>query len=75
MRLTPETLAAHRTRHAREKRYPPHTLAPDPHQPELELVPPARPPCPTRKLLADNCPHCGSVHLTKAETVACREGR
>lgn len=71
MRLQPETLAAHRARHQRERRYPPHTLAPDPEQKELDLRPP---PCPTRKLLADNCRYCGSVHFNPAEISACRNG-
>ena len=71
MRLRPETIAAHQARHARERRYPQHTLAPDPDQRELELRPM---PCPTRKLLADNCPRCGSVHLSRAEATACRNG-
>lgn len=29
--------------HAYLIRYPPHTLAPDPHQPELDLRPPQEP--------------------------------
>ncbi len=37
MRLKPETLAK-RHQHARERRYPPHTLAPEPQQTELPLV-------------------------------------
>ena len=39
MRLSPETIAAHRARHARERRYPVHNLAPDPREPELPLQP------------------------------------
>ena len=54
--------------HSRLPRYPPHTLAPDPHQRELPL----RPPCPTvRKLRADVCRVCNSVHLNAAERLAC----
>lgn len=52
MKLKPETIAAHRQRHARAWRYPAHTLAPDPHQAELNL----QPPCPTRKALQANTP-------------------
>lgn len=70
MRLSPETIAAHRAKHARETRYPQHTLAPDPHQRDLPL----QPPCPTRKILADSCPSCGSIHTSRAEAFACRDG-
>jgi len=50
MKLNPQTLAAHHARHQREKRYPAHTLAPDPQQPELDLRPNAV------------CNRCGDVH-------------
>lgn len=65
MKLSPETLNAHRQRHARATRYPVHTLAPDPHQPELKLKP----------RLADNCPHCGSVHTQPEQRQQCLDAR
>lgn len=65
MKLKPETRAAHRQR----TQYPPHTLAPDPHQMELNLRP-----CPTVRRMADVCPHCHSVHLTLEERRACMAG-
>jgi hypothetical protein len=49
MRLLPETIARHKTRERCSKpltekgdarRYPTHTLAPDPQQPELQLEKP-----------------------------------
>jgi hypothetical protein len=46
-------------------RYPPHTLAPDPRQPELALVPP-RP-----VWFTTCCPRCASPHRTKAEYQDC----
>ena len=53
--------------------YPPHTLAPDPHQGELKLQPP-RQPCPTRRLFADVCPRCRCLHTSQADLAACRAG-
>ncbi len=57
--------------------YPQHTLAPDPHQLELMLVPtgpPTRSPClPIRAspMFVSFCPVCGGVHATKADYSAC----
>lgn len=55
--------------------YPAHTLAPDPHQRELDLRPPdPRRPClPIRAspVFVSCCPCCGTVHVTKADYQAC----
>lgn len=67
MRLNPETIAAHRNRHAREPRYPAHTLAPDPQQAELPLVP-----SPRARRFADACRWCGSIHTSSAERAQCQ---
>lgn len=61
----------------REHHYPTHTLAPDPLQPELMLVPqrpPDRNPClPIRAspVFTSCCPVCGGVHGTKADYRIC----
>lgn len=61
MKLKPETIAAHRAQHNREKRYPDHTLAPDPHQPELDLRPNAV------------CNRCGDVHDSPVTLKKCEQ--
>lgn len=66
MRLNPDTLRAHRAR----TRYPPHTLAPDPHQLELSLRPM---PCPTRRRFMDVCPRCRCLHSSPADAANCRQ--
>lgn len=53
--------------------YPAHTLAPDPRQPELDLRPQRKPPCPTRRMFADMCPRCRCVHTSQADALACRQ--
>ena len=71
MRLKPETMAAHRQRHQhREPRYPQHTLAPDPHQSELDLRPQR---CPTARRFADMCPRCKGIHTSAADAEHCRQ--
>lgn len=45
-------------------RYPPHTLAPDPHQLELNLWPARR--------FADICPRCRCLHDSQEAVQACR---
>jgi hypothetical protein len=70
MKLRPETIAAHQSRHQRERRYPPHTLAADPHQPELELRPQR---CPTARRFADVCPRCKGIHTSSADAEHCRQ--
>lgn len=59
--------------------YPPHTLAPDPRQPELALTPPERPPDRRRcdfpirasPVFTSCCPICGGVHGTQADYRRC----
>lgn len=60
--------------------YPPHTLALDPQQPELNLKPPKdkrtqtkRPPY--RAQGAYQCTVCGCVHFNYAERFRCLEGQ
>ena len=59
MKLSQDTLA----RHAQRTRYPEHTLAPDPRQPELKL----------RPMRADNCTRCKGLHFTAADAEHCRQ--
>lgn len=60
--------------------YPIATLAPDPHQLELELRPPPRRPTTdyhsraSPELPKFQCCSCGGVHYTRAEVLACKEG-
>lgn len=70
MRLKPETIAAHQARHQRERRYPAHTLAPDPNQGDLDLRPM---PCPTARRFMDMCPRCRCFHSTAADAEHCRQ--
>lgn len=72
MRLTPETLAAHRQRHQRERSYPPHTLAPDPHQSELDLRPMPKAERRDIPFQWTGCPLCGRPHPTIESTNACK---
>jgi hypothetical protein len=73
MRLNPATIAANRSRHARERRYPAHTLAPDPHQPELELRPQSPSIGHNSRRFADVCPRCRCVHTSAADAEHCRQ--
>jgi len=66
MKLRPDTIAAHRARHS----YPPHTLAPDTHQRELDLRPQR---CPTVRRFADMCPRCKGIHTSPADAEHCRQ--
>lgn len=70
MKLKPETLAAHRAKHARERRYPQHTLAPDANQPELDLRPSIGH---NIRRYADLCPRCRCVHTSAADAEHCRQ--
>lgn len=60
-------------------KYPQHTLAPDPKQPELKLVPPPdyAPPAPQgqRHSAPYHCTVCGSVHMNPADRFRCVEGQ
>ena len=67
MTLKPDTIAANRAR----QWYGAHTLAPDPEQGELQLSPRER--CETRRMLADMCPRCHSLHLTTEARRSCMD--
>ena len=54
--------------------YPQHTLAPDPHQLELRLMP-VQAQAPTVRPYAAPCPYCAGVHLTRQSYEDCRDNR
>jgi hypothetical protein len=70
MKLRPETIAAHRSRHARQPHYPTSTLAPDPHQPQLDLRPSIGH---NSRRFADCCPRCKCVHSGPTDAEHCRQ--
>jgi hypothetical protein len=69
LKLKPETLAAHRERHSKEPKYPPHTLAPDPDEPEFAFTPLKG----SHTWRVDNCKRCGVLHLSENDREHCRQ--
>lgn len=62
-----------------ETLYPPHTLAPDPHQLALPLRPPDRrgtpPAIRASPAFTGCCPNCAGVHMARGEYLACVANR